>query len=110
MLLKAGAAADARDNGGQIALMCTTAAFRLKGGGATMRLLQEAEASVLMANKRKHVADANANINSPTCSKSISKVQRPATDADVNSALIRNAWNGDQEAIYVPAAGKRGKG
>jgi hypothetical protein len=53
--------------------------------------------AVIMTSKRKHVADTNANLNSATSSKS--KFQPPATDADVNSALIMNAQNGDEEAI-----------
>jgi ankyrin repeat protein len=50
-----------------------------------------------MTNKRKHVTDENANIGSVT--SSISKVQRPAIDAEVNSALFRYAENGDAEAM-----------
>jgi ankyrin repeat protein len=58
---------------------------------------------VIIAKKRQHVADATANIGNVTSSKSKSqsKVQRPATDVEVNTTLIRYARNGDEEALCL---------
>jgi ankyrin repeat protein len=55
-------------------------------------------AVIIIAKKRKHVVVANAKVNSATSSKSKSKVQRPATGAEVNWELIWNVQNGDEEA------------
>jgi ankyrin repeat protein len=59
-------------------------------------------AVIIMFHKRNnHVADANVYIKSATSSKSKSKIQRPSTEEEVNSALMRSARSNDEVAMRM---------